>query len=369
MRAQAAEHPAANDPEGPEPDRLRSLEIAARDLTSGGSLPEVLDRVIAGVADAVPAVRHVLCIGLPSGGKHSRWRGDSEAAAEALLGVRRGDVARHSGADVLAVPVASGTRSYGTPLALVPHDAHFSSVDPTMLAGHGHHAAAGIEMTILLSELGEQRETAEMLLEAGRAHSEQDTVDDVAQSISGDFWGMATQTSAKWHAAGFPVETAVNVSVAQLSTPDFLSQVKGTLHQTGFPATSLTIEITESQVLTHHALLGTVLRELRELGAGLSIDDFGTGFFSLNQVQRMPVTKVKIDRSFTTESHSSDVSPFLSGIVALSHGLPLRVTAEGVETEEQLAAVRVAGCDRAQGNLLGRPDAAAANLCLLKEAA
>jgi diguanylate cyclase (GGDEF)-like protein len=179
----------------------------------------------------------------------------------------------------------------------------------------------------------------------------------------------ATRTGAKWHAAGFPVEVSVNVSVAQLSAPDLLSQVKGALRQTGFPATSLTIEITESQVLTDHAVLGTVLRELRELGAGLSIDDFGTGFSSLTQLQRMPVTEVKIDRSFTTESPSGDVSPFVAGIVGLGHGLSLRVIAEGVETEEQLKAVRGAGCDRAQGFLLARPDDAAAITRLLKEAA
>jgi EAL domain-containing protein (putative c-di-GMP-specific phosphodiesterase class I) len=179
----------------------------------------------------------------------------------------------------------------------------------------------------------------------------------------------ATRTGAKWHAAGFPVEMAVNVSVAQLSSHDFLSQVKDALHQTSFPAASLTIEITESQVVTDHVVLRTVLRELRELGAGLSIDDFGTGFSSLTQLQRMPVTEIKIDRAFTTELTSSAVSPFVAGIVGLGHGLSLRVIAEGVETEEQLTAVRAAGCDRAQGHLLGRPRDAAATLRHLKQKA
>jgi EAL domain-containing protein (putative c-di-GMP-specific phosphodiesterase class I) len=150
---------------------------------------------------------------------------------------------------------------------------------------------------------------------------------------------------------------SLEMAARDLAHADSLpSQVKKTLQQTGFPARSLTIEITESQVVTDHAVLGTVLRELRELGSGLSIDDFGTGFSSLTQLQRMPVTEVKIDRSFTTESPSSDVSPFVAGIVGLSHGLSLRVIAEGVETDDQLAAVRSAGCDWAQGYLLGRPD-------------
>jgi diguanylate cyclase (GGDEF)-like protein len=758
MRAQVAEYRAINS-DYYEPDRLRSLEIAAKHLALGGSLHDVLDRVIDGVADAVPALRHDLTIQLPNGLKHSRSRGDREMAAEALTRAGRHAHGHHrdkeAGGNVLAVPVASGTHSYGTLVAIAPRDARFSSDDRTMLAAYAHHAAAGIEMTSLLAESREQRETAEMLLEVARALSEQYTVDDVAQSIaeaalvlsgtnrsgvalwnsdtgqlrhhgasgwqgglaqkisdfvltaeespelremlsnpapvlldirgsdwakslldhfelkalvavpilsSGAFWGMvithwdhnaplrldhtavqrmsglaglasvalhnaqlledarwkalhdpltglvnrtlfeeqlqamletaaknsravgvllcdikrfkrvndslghgagdevlrqvaarlrqsvnddeivaringdlfavltssagaadrtdtiiakirqtfteplsiegeklfidlaigvatstgpsseeagafgkpgqrvieladldlarskrsltgpihvdqadaerlrletdlrgaagrgellvqyqpqidlangnivgiealvrwahpelgiispasfipiaeesglireigthvlqeATHTGAKWHAAGFPVEMAVNVSVAQLSAPDYLSQVKGTLHQTGFPATSLTIEITESQVLTDHAVLGTVLRELRELGAGLSIDDFGTGYSSLTQLQRMPVTEVKIDRSFTTESPSSDVSPFVAGIVALGHGLSLRVIAEGVETEEQLEAVRGAGCDRAQGYLLGRPDDADAILRRLKQTA
>lgn len=74
----------------------------------------------------------------------------------------------------------------------------------------------------------------------------------------------------------------------------------------------------------------------------------------------MPVTEVKIDRAFTAELTGSDVSPFVAGMVGLGHGLSLRVVADGVETEDQLATVRAAGCDRAQGYLLGRPADAAA---------
>ncbi|MGO4689558.1 putative bifunctional diguanylate cyclase/phosphodiesterase [Glaciibacter sp. 2TAF33] len=761
MRAHVAEHPAEIESSDPEPDRLRFLELAAKDLTAGGSLHDVLDRIIVGAADAVPALCHDLAIELPDGSKYSRWRCDCEgrcdceAGAEALIQLRGDDPEKESGGKVLAVPVASDTHTYGTLIALAPEDAYFSSEDRTMLAAYGHHAAAGIEMTNLLAELGEEQETAEVLLEAARSLSEQYTVDDVAQSMSEaalmlsganrsgvalwdsdtaqlrfhgatgwqgalaqklsdfvlttqespelhdmlinptpllidrrgsnwatsmldhfelkallaipiltneDFRGLviahwdgdaphsldhaavqrlsglaglasvalhnaqlmedarwkslrdpltglanrtlfeeqlqaalgkaavtghsvgvllcdinrfkrfneslghgagdevlrqvatrlghcvddgdivaringdqfavltigadavdrsatiaakirqtfreplsvgseklfadlaigiatstgpsieeagafgkpaqrmieladldlhrskatitghihtdhadaewlrletdlrgaagrgelrvhyqpqidlangsivgvealvrwehpelgmispasfipiaeasglirevgfhvlqeATQTGAKWHAAGFPIEMAVNVSVAQLSAPSFLSQLKEALHQTGFPAASLTIEITESQVVTDHAVLRTVLRELRELGAGLSIDDFGTGFSSLTQLQRMPVTEIKIDRAFTTEQTGSAVSPFVAGIVGLGHGLSLRVIAEGVETEEQLAAVRAAGCDRAQGYLLGRPGDAAATLRHIKQKA
>lgn len=755
MRAQVAKYPAGIESNNPEPDRLRFLELAAKNLTAGGSLHDVLDRIIVGAADAVPALCHDLAVELPDGSKYSRWRCDCEAGVEPLVQLRRDDAEKESGGHVLAVPVASDTHSYGTLIALAHEDAYFSSDDRTMLAAYGHHAAAGIEMTNLLAELGEEQETAEVLLEAARSLAEQDTVDDVAQSMSeaaltlsganrsgvalwdldtaqlrfhgatgwqgvlaqklsdfvltaqespelhdmlispapllidrrgsdwaksmlahfeltaliavpiltnGDFQGLviahwdgnaphsidhpavqrlsrlaglasvalhnaqlmeearwkalrdpltglanrtrfeeklqtalgkaagtghpvgvllcdinrfkrvneslghgagdevlrqvatrlqqsvkdsdmvaringdlfavltlgadatdrsavivakirqtfaeplsigsenlfvdvaigvatsigpsneeagafgqpaqriieladldlhrskgtitghiptdqadaewlrletdlrgaasrgelrvhyqpqidlasgsivgvealvrwehpelgmispasfipiaeasglirevglhvlqeATRTGAEWHAAGFPVEMAVNVSVAQLSAPGFLSQVKQALRQTDFPAAALTIEVTESQVVTDHAVLGTVLRELRELGALLSIDDFGTGFSSLTQLQRMPVTEVKIDRAFTTELTSGGVSPFIAGIVGLGHGLSLRVIAEGVETEEQLAAVRAAGCDRAQGYLLGRPGDAAATLRQLKREA
>lgn len=734
MRAQPAVRPAV-DAVLTQQDRLRSLEIAAKHLALGGSLHEVLDRVIVEVVAAVPALRHDLTIQLANGAKYSRSHGRNP----------------RPGGDVLAVPVVSGTQQYGTLVAIAAHDSHFSSDDHIMLAAYAHYAAAGIEMTSLLADAHEQRETAEMLLEAARHLSEQHTVDDVAQSMAqaalvlsganrsgvalwdseagqlrfhgssgwhgdlaqklaefvltaeespelramlidpipmlidrrgsswagsmldhfeldallampiltnGDFQGLviahwdgnapqtldhatvrrlsglaglasvalhnahlmeearwkalhdpltglanrtlfeeelqtaltraagtshavsalhcdihrfkrvnkrlghgvgddvlrqvagrlgqcvndgdmvarlqgdqfailtqgadavdrsatifakvrqaftdpvniagekmfldvaigvatsigllreeadgyekparrmiefadldlhrskaaltglahpdqagtdglrletdlrgaagrgelrvhyqpqidletnkivgvealvrwehpelglispahfipiaeesglirevgayvlqeATRTGASWHSAGLPVEMAVNVSVAQLSAADFLSQVADALQQTGFPAASLTIEITESQVVTDHAVLRTVLHELRELGAGLSIDDFGTGFSSLIQLQRMPVTEVKIDRAFTAEMTSTGTSPFVAGIVGLGHGLSLRVIAEGVETEEQLAAVRAAGCDRAQGYLLGRPADAAATLQLL----
>lgn len=756
MGVHAANHPLENDSGRSVHCKLRSLETAARQLAcTGGSVPDVLDLLISGVADAVPALSHALAIQLPNGSTHLRSRGDREAAARALTrgGSYAGERTFDYGRDLLAFPVASGSHDYGTLVAVAPPGSPFSPEDRSVLAACSHHAAAGIELSVLRNELQAQRETGDMLLEAARSLSEHHTLEEVALSMSeaalllsgadrsvvalwnsdaahlsfhgalgwrgpgtrtvpgivltaeecpelremllnpapllldsrssdwaqsmldhfhlhallavpiltgGEFRGLvathwdtnpprsldhpavhnlsrlsglasvalrnaqlledahwmathdpltglanamlfeeslygslekamatgdqvgvllfdinrfkrvndslghsagdevlrqiatrlrnvvnhgetvaringdrfavfvrgagaadrartitaatrhasteplivhgeklfidmamgsatttvpssgkgdgvvelaqklieladldlsrskarlshimrsdpadaerlrlendlrgasdrgelfvhyqpqidlasgsivgvealvrwehpelgmispasfipiaeesglildvgayvlkeATRTGASWHTAGFRVEMAVNVSVVQLSAPDFLSQIKETLSQTGFPATSLTVEVTESQVVVDHSALAIVLHELRALGVCLSIDDFGTGFSSLAQLQRMPVTEVKIDRSFTSELTSSEISPFIAGIVGLSHGLSLRVIAEGVETEDQLAAVRAAGCDRAQGYLLARPGDAATVFRLIKD--
>ena len=97
------------------------------------------------------------------------------------------------------------------------------------------------------------------------------------------------------------------------------------------------------------------LRELRAIGVGISIDDFGTGYSSLAQLHRLPVTEVKIDRSFTMRIGEDGSTAFIAGIVGLGHGLGLRVVAEGVETPDQLHALQAMGCDRAQGYLFGKP--------------
>jgi EAL domain-containing protein (putative c-di-GMP-specific phosphodiesterase class I) len=97
------------------------------------------------------------------------------------------------------------------------------------------------------------------------------------------------------------------------------------------------------------------LTRLRAAGVGVSIDDFGTGYSSLAQVNRLPVTEMKIDRAFISELTEDTASPLVAGIIGLGHGLGLRIVAEGVETPAQLEVLRTLGCQRAQGYLLGRP--------------
>ncbi|MCU1442339.1 MAG: hypothetical protein JWQ59_489 [Cryobacterium sp.] len=97
MRDHVSEHPAEIESNDPEPDRLRSLEMAAKDLTAGGSLHDVLDRIIVGAAHAVPALCHDLAIELPDGSKYSRWRSSCEAGMEALIQLRGDDAEKESG--------------------------------------------------------------------------------------------------------------------------------------------------------------------------------------------------------------------------------------------------------------------------------
>ena len=162
---------------------------------------------------------------------------------------------------------------------------------------------------------------------------------------------------AGWRQEGLDLEVAVNVSAVQLIDPGFTTLVRRVLEETGLPASRLTLEVTESQVLTAVATRHGHLECLRELGIGVSVDDFGTGYSSLAQLHRLPVTEMKVDRSFISDLDGDGPFPIVAGIVGLGHGLGLRVVAEGVETVEQANALRALGCQRAQGYLFGRPAA------------
>ncbi|MCF6508162.1 EAL domain-containing protein [Blastococcus sp. MG754426] len=180
----------------------------------------------------------------------------------------------------------------------------------------------------------------------------------------------ACRTVADWRSDGLELEVAVNVSAVQLTDPDFAASVQRVLAETGLPARSLTLEVTESQVLTEVATSHGHLEHLRALGVGISVDDFGTGYSSLAQLQRLPVSELKIDRSFTSQlTGSAPSSPLVAGIVGLAHGLGLRVVAEGVETCSQAEALQGMACSRGQGYLFGRPAEPAAVRGLLLERA
>jgi EAL domain-containing protein (putative c-di-GMP-specific phosphodiesterase class I) len=165
----------------------------------------------------------------------------------------------------------------------------------------------------------------------------------------------ACRTLAGWRAEGLDLEVAVNVSAIQLADPDFNRLVESVLAEEGLPPHLLTLEVTESQVLSDVAISHGHLGRLRDIGVGISVDDFGTGYSSLVQLQRLPVTELKVDRAFTSQLSDRSSSPVVAGIVGLGHGLGLRVVAEGVETPAQLELLRELGCERAQGWLTGRP--------------
>ena len=152
------------------------------------------------------------------------------------------------------------------------------------------------------------------------------------------------------------VRLAVNLSSEQVRQPGLPRLVAATLAETGLPADRLELEITETLLLQDTDAVVDTLDGLRRLGVGVVLDDFGTGFSSLGYLNRFPFTKVKVDRSFVAQiGESPAAGAIIQAVVALGHSLAMSVTAEGVETPEQLAFLRRAGCDHAQGYLLGRP--------------
>jgi len=169
--------------------------------------------------------------------------------------------------------------------------------------------------------------------------------------------GEACQQARRWQAAGRPPSRmAVNVSAIQLSAPGFLETVRQALEQTRLEPASLELEITESVLLRDVDEFVRKLRDLRQLGVRISVDDFGTGYSSLSYLQSLPLDTVKLDRSFVQAlKNSRSGLPLVQAVVAMAHGLGLWVTAEGVETHQQLEAIHQTGCDFAQGYLLGMP--------------
>jgi diguanylate cyclase (GGDEF)-like protein len=165
----------------------------------------------------------------------------------------------------------------------------------------------------------------------------------------------ACRAAASWRAMGHCIDIAVNLSAVQLGGAGFTAFVRETLQHTRCRAAALTLEVTESQALSESPVSDRNLHELRALGVGISVDDFGTGYSSLAQLHRLPVTEIKIDRSFTTRLAEDRSATFVAGIIGLGQGLGLRVVAEGVETPDQLEALRAMGCERVQGYLLGAP--------------
>ncbi|CAA9459132.1 MAG: diguanylate cyclase/phosphodiesterase (GGDEF & EAL domains) with PAS/PAC sensor(s) [uncultured Rubrobacteraceae bacterium] len=153
-----------------------------------------------------------------------------------------------------------------------------------------------------------------------------------------------------------PLKMSVNFSARQLQHPQMVQNITRTLGETGIDPRDLILEITESVVMENAPSTIATLRKLEELGLRIAIDDFGTGYSSLSYLKRLPVSLVKIDRSFVEGLREEPKDAALvSGIISLSHKLGMQVIAEGVETAEQFAQLRELGCDLAQGNYFGEP--------------
>jgi EAL domain-containing protein (putative c-di-GMP-specific phosphodiesterase class I) len=128
------------------------------------------------------------------------------------------------------------------------------------------------------------------------------------------------------------------------------------LRQTGLQASRLEIEITEGVLITDTDATLHILKQLKAAGVRIALDDFGTGYSSLSYLQRFPFDKIKIDRSFVWEMERNRESmSIVRAVIALGHSLQITVTAEGVETTDQLSLLQSERCDQVQGYLLGRP--------------
>jgi EAL domain-containing protein (putative c-di-GMP-specific phosphodiesterase class I) len=148
---------------------------------------------------------------------------------------------------------------------------------------------------------------------------------------------------------------AVNISAVQLESPTLVQSVLSALERSRLPAHRLELEITESVLMHESEAVFRSLRMLRELGVRFALDDFGTGFSSLSYVQKLPLDRIKIDRSFVKSLGDPTTAAIVRTIIGLGAGLGIPVTAEGVETEDQLEFVRREGCSLVQGFLFSPP--------------
>ncbi|MFC3687637.1 putative bifunctional diguanylate cyclase/phosphodiesterase [Aquipuribacter hungaricus] len=152
------------------------------------------------------------------------------------------------------------------------------------------------------------------------------------------------------------LQVSVNLSTRQLADDDLVARVTEVLERTGLAPSRLVLEITETALMHRPGAALRALRELKALGVLLAVDDFGTGYSSLTYLKQFPVDELKIDRSFVSGMHTDPADhAIVAGCVHLAHALGLVVVAEGLETPEQVVALRAMGCDQAQGFLLGRP--------------
>jgi diguanylate cyclase (GGDEF)-like protein/PAS domain S-box-containing protein len=169
-------------------------------------------------------------------------------------------------------------------------------------------------------------------------------------------WRTACEQVKRWQSNGHSkLRLSVNLSARQFHQPDVAAQVTRALDETGFAPENLDLEITESYAMQNPEAAIQTLRELKQVGVGLSIDDFGVGHSSLSYLKRLPIDTLKIDRSFIRDiTTDPDDAAIVTAVLAMARTLKLRVVAEGVETEEQRAFLVAHGCDSAQGWLFSR---------------
>jgi diguanylate cyclase (GGDEF)-like protein/PAS domain S-box-containing protein len=168
----------------------------------------------------------------------------------------------------------------------------------------------------------------------------------------------ACERARAWETLGLPtrVRIAVNLSRRQLLDSELLPTLRDILADTGLPPERLELEITENILQQDPAHVTTVLNRLQKLGVTIAVDNFGTGFTSLNLLRRLPVQRLKIDHTFIANLFTDDTAAAIARTtISIAHNLGLRVIAEGVESDQQLEFLRSHGCDEIQGYYLDRP--------------
>lgn len=162
--------------------------------------------------------------------------------------------------------------------------------------------------------------------------------------------GRACADAADWDP---PLGLSVNVSPVQFASGDLAAMVDRVVSRSGFDSSRLELEITEGVLIEDPVGALELLNRIRALGVQIVLDDFGTGFSSLNYFRQFPFDKVKVDRSFISDMMvNSHARSIVEAVISLARSLSLKIVAEGVETEEQLAFLRAQGCDQAQGHFI-----------------
>ena len=167
----------------------------------------------------------------------------------------------------------------------------------------------------------------------------------------------ACKQARAWVDAGLPLATmAVNISAMEFRDENFLEGVFAILEETGLDPRSLELELTESVLMKHAESAASILKTLRARGVQVAVDDFGTGYSSLSYLRKFPIDALKIDQSFVRQiTTAPDETTIVTAVISMGRSLKLRVVAEGVETQEELAFLQAHQCDEAQGYYFSRP--------------
>ncbi|WP_267397641.1 MULTISPECIES: EAL domain-containing protein, partial [unclassified Sphingomonas] len=165
----------------------------------------------------------------------------------------------------------------------------------------------------------------------------------------------AIAQAAQWMRAGTPIRVGVNLFAAQFRSGSLPERIAAKLGENNLPANLIEIELTETIAVKNSSMVKTALSALRQQGIGIALDDFGTGYASLSVLKELPVTRLKIDKSFVEGMVAgSPDAVVVDSILRMGQSFRLDVTAEGIETVEQQEWLKRSGCAEGQGYLYGR---------------